>query len=112
VAQAQKIDVTPDRVTFSFLPTHRALRDQFEQTRAWLEQTAERVAGHKVTVVAVQAPGSEGAPPDAREAGAPPPKSEGDASGKRDLKAEAMSSSAVQAMLDVFPAEIRDVEEM
>ena len=31
---------------------------------------------------------------------------------KRDLKAEAMSSSAVQAMLDVFPAEIRDVEEM
>ena len=32
--------------------------------------------------------------------------------GGRDLKAEAMSSSAVQAMLDVFPAEIRDVEEM
>ena len=31
---------------------------------------------------------------------------------KRDLKAEAMSSSTVQAMLDVFPAEIRDVEEM
>ena len=30
---------------------------------------------------------------------------------KRDLKAEAMSSSAVQAMLEVFPAEIRDVEE-
>jgi hypothetical protein len=63
--------------------------------------------------VAVQAPGSEGTTPEAREAGAPPPlKPEGDASGKRDLKAEAMSSSAVQAMLDVFPAEIRDVEEM
>ena len=29
-----------------------------------------------------------------------------------DLKAEAMADSAVQAMLDVFPAEIRDVEEM
>ena len=42
------------------------------------------------------------APPDAVPAGRP----------KRDLKAEAMSSSAVQAMLDVFPAEIRDVEEM
>jgi len=27
------------------------------------------------------------------------------------LKAEAMTSSTVQAMLDVFPAEIRDVEE-
>ena len=32
--------------------------------------------------------------------------------GKRDVKAEALSSPAVQAMLDVFPAEIRDVEEM
>jgi hypothetical protein len=31
---------------------------------------------------------------------------------KRDLKAEALSSSGVQAMLDVFPAEIRDVEEI
>ena len=36
----------------------------------------------------------------------------GAASGKRDLKADAMSSSAIQAVLDVFPAEIRDVEEM
>jgi hypothetical protein len=37
----------------------------------------------------------------------------GDASaGKRDLKADAMSSSAIQAVLEVFPAEIRDVEEM
>jgi hypothetical protein len=32
--------------------------------------------------------------------------------GARDLKAEALSSSAVQALLDVFPAEIRDVEEL
>jgi hypothetical protein len=31
---------------------------------------------------------------------------------KRDLKAEALSSSGVQALLDVFPAEIRDVEEL
>ena len=29
----------------------------------------------------------------------------------RDLKAEAMASNAVQALLDVFPAEIRDVVE-
>jgi hypothetical protein len=31
---------------------------------------------------------------------------------RRNLKAEAMSSTTVQAMLDVFPAEIRDVEEI
>jgi DNA polymerase-3 subunit gamma/tau len=105
VAQAQRIDVTGDRVTFSFLPTHRALREQFEQTRAWLEAAAERLAGRKVSVVAVQTD----AAPAAEVAAAQPAAAE---STTRDLKAEAMSSSAVQAMLDVFPAEIRDVEEM
>jgi hypothetical protein len=114
VAQAQKIDVTDDRVTFTFLPTHRALREQFEQSRAWLEATAERVAGHRVTIDTVQAPAVqpaavyEPASPDtaAKPSGAPA------GTGKRDLKAEALSSSTVQAVLDVFPAEIRDVEEM
>jgi DNA polymerase-3 subunit gamma/tau len=104
VAQAQRIDVVDDRISFTFLPTHRALREQFEQTRAWLESTAELLAGRKVVVTAVQAPSpaEPEAPAAAVKAEAP----------KRDLKAEAMSSSAVQAMLDVFPAEIRDVEEM
>jgi DNA polymerase-3 subunit gamma/tau len=107
VAQAQKIDVTPERVTFSFLPAHRALREQFDQTRGWLEQTAERVAGRKVAVVAVQTDNGPAAPPAGTD-----PAAGSDRGGKRDLKAEAMSSSAVQAMLDVFPGEIRDVEEM
>ena len=34
VAQAQKIEVAGDRVTFTFSPTQRALRDTFEQNRA------------------------------------------------------------------------------
>ena len=107
VAQAQRIDVTADRITFSFLPTHRALREQFEQTRAWLEAAAERLSGRKISVVAVQ---SDPAPGQAPPATASPAAAADNA--KRDLKAEALSSSAVQAMLDVFPAEIRDVEEM
>ena len=105
VAQAQRIDVAGDRVTFTFLPTHRALREQFDQTRAWLESTAERVAGRRIAVTAAQAPSA-----DVVEEPAPPTVIAD--TPKRDLKAEAMSSSAVQAMLDVFPAEIRDVEEM
>jgi DNA polymerase-3 subunit gamma/tau len=118
VAQAQRIDVTDDRVTFTFLPAHRALREQFEQSRAWLESTAERLAGRKVSVVAVQSPSETSAtqaPPSAGASATPSP--EAPAAGatpdaKRDLKAEALESSAVQAMLEVFPAEIRDVEEM
>jgi DNA polymerase-3 subunit gamma/tau len=106
VAQAQKIDVAGDRVTFTFLPAHRALREQFEQSRAWLEAAAERLTGRKISVTAVQA--TDEAPTSGPEPRSPAAA----ASAKRDLKAEALSSNGVQALLDVFPAEIRDVEEM
>ena len=83
-----------------------SLREQFEQMRGWLESTAERVAGRRVMVESTQstaAPGSSEAAT-TRDAAAAAP--------KRDLKADALNSSAIQAVLDVFPAEIRDVEEM
>jgi DNA polymerase-3 subunit gamma/tau len=112
VAQAQRIDVAADRVTFSFLPAHRALREQFDQTRGWLEQIAERVTGRKVTVVAVQSQDAPTSGAATADAGHRTATASDTSQGKRDLKSEAMSSSAVQAMLDVFPAEIRDVEEM
>jgi DNA polymerase-3 subunit gamma/tau len=105
VAQAQKIEFGPDRVTFSFLPAHRMLREQVETNRQWLEQTASAVAGKRMTVGAAQAeeappPVSAGAGPGAPQAKPP------------DLKTAAMADSAVQAMLDVFPAEIENVEEI
>ena len=107
IAQAQKIEVAGDRVTFTFSPTHRALREQFEQSRGWVEATAERVAGRRVMVESAQGEAATAAPPDSTS------RNGADASaGKRDLKADAMSSSAIQAVLEVFPAEIRDVEEM
>jgi DNA polymerase-3 subunit gamma/tau len=99
VAQAQKIEVTPDRVTFSFSPSQSALRVNCEQNRAWLESAAEKVAGRKVRVTAVQAEPSV-APSDeasTRQAA---------------LRDQALADAGVQALLEVFPAEIRDVEEM
>jgi hypothetical protein len=75
-----------------------------------VDAAAERVAGRKIPVVselsAAAASGAPAANPEPRTANPEAPLA------KRDLKAEAMSSSTVQAMLDVFPAEIRDVEEM
>ena len=109
VAQARSIEVTPDRVTFTFSPTHTMLRELFDQQRQWLESTAQRLAGRKVAVTAMQAPA--GSTSDVTPADAPA-RVTSEQAPKRDLKAEAMSSSAVQAMLDVFPGEIRDVEEM
>ncbi|HEV8397629.1 MAG TPA: DNA polymerase III subunit gamma/tau [Vicinamibacterales bacterium] len=110
IAQAQSIELSGDKVMFAFLPTHRALREQLEQNRAWIEAAAERVAGRKIAVLSVQvetgAPAANGAKP---AADAPEPPS---SNGKRDLKAEAMASAAVQAVLDVFPGEIKDVEEL
>lgn len=100
VAQARRIDVADDRITFTFPPNQNVARTQLEQNRAWIEGIAERLAGRRVPVSIVQ---GDAGPEGSKEPEAPP---------KRDLKAEAMSSSAVKAMLEVFPAQIRDVEEM
>ena len=102
VAQAQKIEVVDERVTFTFLPHHKALKEQLEQARGWLEAAGERLAGRKITLVMAHSTEV----PDIKADAAPA------ASGGRDLKTEALSSSAVQAVLDVFPGEIKDVEEL
>lgn len=107
IAQAQKIEVEGSRVTFTYLPNHRTLREKLEQNRPWLEQIASEAAGRKMVVASSE---QECAP------ATPESTSIGDTSLEprkaADLKAEALADTAVQAMLDVFSAEIRDVEEM
>jgi len=106
VAQAQKIDVTADRVTFTFSASQRALREMFEQNRAWLESLAQQVAGRKIAVTS-----GNGADP-AATGGAAAVQDAAKLDRKTALKEEALADAGVQALLDVFPAEIRDVEEM
>ena len=117
VAQAQRIEVAGDRVTFTFAPAQRTLSSTLEQHRAWLEGIAQQLAGRKIAVVGVQ---GEAVPPPSPEA----PKvdaSAGAASGRAastgdarqsTLRERALADAGVQALLEVFPAEIRDVEEM
>jgi DNA polymerase-3 subunit gamma/tau len=106
VAQALKIDVERERVTFVFGPSHRALRVQLDQSRGWLEALASEIAGRKMTVIGLEG----GAPAAPARAAA----SEADPTGDRQttLKARALEDKGVQAMLDVFGAEIKNVEEM
>jgi DNA polymerase III subunit gamma/tau len=104
VAQAQKIDVTPERITFTFTEGQRTLRDMFEQNRGWLETLAQTVAGKRIPVSSATAdvPGSSAKPsetPSAEEK-------------KAALKERALADPGVQALLEVFPADIRDVEEV
>ena len=97
VAQAQTIEEVGDRVTFTFSPAQRALRDAVEQNRAWLEAIAQQIAGRKIAVAAGQsdAPGPTGAP------GGPP--ADPAASRKSALREKALADAGVQAMLEVFP---------
>jgi DNA polymerase-3 subunit gamma/tau len=104
VAQAHRIDVSDDRITFTFASNQNMARGQLDQNREWLESVAHRLAGRRIQVTSAQLQSEAASPATA--------KAESSGAAKRDLKAEALSSSGVQAMLDVFPAEIRDVEEI
>ena len=132
VAQAQRIDLEADKFVFVFGPQHRALRAQLDQNRPWLEAAATQLAGRKMSVTAAEGTGAPGAsePGASRSSGAPvPPKPSGFGRGeggevgprvaateaedsKQSLKERALSDAGVQTMLDVFAAEIKDVEEM
>jgi DNA polymerase-3 subunit gamma/tau len=110
VAQAQTIEVGGDRVTFTFSAAQRALRDMFDQHRVWLESIAQQVTGRRLIVSAAQteAPASSKGP----EGRSEPGPGEAKADKKSVLREQALADAGVQAMLEVFPAEIRDVEEM
>jgi DNA polymerase-3 subunit gamma/tau len=108
IAQAQRIDVEGDRVTVVFAPQHRALRATLEQTRPWLETVATQLAGRRMTVTA-----SEGSavPSGARQGGASAAPASAEPDRKAVLREQALADSGVQAMLDVFGGEIKEVEE-
>jgi hypothetical protein len=92
-------------VTFTFSSTQRALKDSIEQNQKWLETAAQQVAGRRIGVVAVMN-AQEAAAASAAGAAPPPPDP------KAELRRQALAEPGIQAMLEVFPVEIRDVEEM
>ena len=114
VAQAQRIDFEADKVVFVFGPQHRALRAQLDQNRPWLEAAATQLAGRKLAVTAAEAAGAPVSTKANLTDGGPALASAGDgpADQKQSLKERALSDTGVQTMLDVFAAEIKDVEEM
>src|SRR5262249_13232247 len=54
VAQARTIDVSGERVEFTFSANQRALKEQVEQNKAWLESIALSAGGRKMSVIARQ----------------------------------------------------------
>jgi DNA polymerase III subunit gamma/tau len=108
VAQAQRIDFDADRVVFAFSAAHRILGEQVQQNRAWLESLIERLAGRKVPVIARTAEGAR----DEASPAATGRRQDGSAPNLADLKTAALADPAVKALFDIFPSEIREVEEI
>jgi DNA polymerase III gamma/tau subunit len=116
VAQAQRIDVEADKVVFMFGPQHRALRAQLDQNRPWLEAAASQLAGRKMTVAAAEGTGvatnQPSAPSGTAAAASSHAAEPAGADRQQALKDRALADTGVQTMLDVFAAEIKDIEEM
>jgi DNA polymerase-3 subunit gamma/tau len=110
IAMAARIEVTDERVVFTFAPNQSAPRLQLEQNRSWLEGEVQRLAGRRIPVAVVQR--EENQPPAAPEAQTSHPAAAAAQGGARDTKAEAMSSPVMRELFDVFPGDIRDVEEI
>jgi DNA polymerase-3 subunit gamma/tau len=107
IAQAQRIDIDGDRVVFTFAPQHKALRDQLDQSRTSLETLASQLSGRKMTLTSVEGTAPTKSTPAAPETAGQPSSPQR----QQDLRQQALADSGVQAMLDVFAAEIKDVEE-
>jgi DNA polymerase-3 subunit gamma/tau len=112
VAQA-KIALVGDSLVFGFTSNQRTLAAQLQQNRAWLKELATSVSGRPITVVTETADDSPSAPEDGgaagRRDGATDPAEDEE---KARLREQAMSDPLVQSMLEVFPAQIGDVEKI
>jgi hypothetical protein len=103
LAQARTIEVAADRMSLTFSESQK-IGPAFEKYRTLFEQVAADVFGRRIAVVA-----------DVRADDSAAENAAGDrqaAAKKAALREQALADSGVQAMLEVFPAEIRDVEEM
>ena len=108
IAQAEKIDVKPNLVTFTFAPAHRTLRSQLERNCTWISDVASKLSEQKVTVEVVESDSPSGSLVETTPQSAP----EKTIDSGDTLKRQVMKDEGVQAVLDVFDAEIRKVEEI
>ena len=105
LVQAQRLEVLGDRLVLTFAASFK-FGPAFEKYRATIENIASTLAGRKITVEA------DGTGADPLPADGPKSRTAVDVQRQAALKEQALADTGVQAMLEVFPAEIRDVEEI
>ena len=111
VAQAQRIELNGDQIMFSFSPPQKFLHEQVVQSKSWLERIAQQAIGRKISVTSVHMSDAATSSADGPRADKPTDNTN-KVDKKSALREKAMADTGVQTMLEVFPAEIRDVEEM
>ncbi len=97
---ARRVEVAVGSVTFVYESQPKLMATRFEALRPGLSDLATSLAGRPMVVACRVESGPAVAAPTAQQ------------SEKDRLKAAAMAEPAVQALLDVYPADIRDVEEV
>ena len=130
VVPARRIELQGDRLVFTFPADRRTAAARLKAKRKWVEEVGSRVVGRPVTVEAVQeekeekgqeqpreAPGAGGLQTGIAEGAAaatPAGTVAGDGSTgvgtATGLRERALGDSMVKAMLELFPAEITDIE--
>jgi hypothetical protein len=101
-APARRVEVEVGTVTFVYETLAKLQSTRFETLRPGLNELATGLAGRPMTV---------GCRVEAGQPSASAPAT--DKQGEKDrLKQAVMNEPVVQALLDVFPADIRDVEEV
>jgi hypothetical protein len=113
VASAYSIEVSADRIVFSFQPNKKNAKAQCEDQKAWLATIAEKVAGRPIPVSIVMADGD--APPASAPSALGSPvatrRDVSDLSSEALAKEEAMANATVQAVLEIFPVDKTTIEE-
>lgn len=116
VAQAQRIELSPETVTFTFTPGQKTLAAQLAQNMAWLEEMAETVLGRKVAIRSAQgmvSPTESLAVAPSRAPVEPvTPETQTDSEPVDTLRPRVMDDTFVKAMVDVLSAEIDDVQKL
>ena len=132
VAPARRIELAGDRLIFTFPADRRTAAAQLKKKREWVEGLVSQVAGRRLTVEAVQEQEAQEQEAQEKPSAAPvagasaiggaaraaPPiagaRAAGDGTpgqGPADaLRERALGDSMVKAMLELFPAEITDID--
>ena len=126
VTPARRIELEGDRLIFTFPADRRTAAARLKAKREWVETLASQVVGRRLVVEAVQEQGAQeeprvsgsGASTAGGAGGATATAAEGSAADGRpatdgptaELRERALGDPVVKAMLELFPAEITDIE--